>query len=207
MFMTWKYEDILEDDYEAEGNEKWKTKKAEEELDHKELVTAHASSCLAPTPAGRSTDNLPPFNEPESIKTLASPIFGHRCLLRCNWQLAYGQQCHDVMLILRIQNLLHTSDIKLEWMGKSRRPKSITLPVRFSRTATSSVWFTQHLVILYRLLVSFNIETTYSHNKSQWDALLFKFILIKNYMFRKDLLSIIRSIKSVYTAIVPSWPR
>ena len=36
------------------------TKKAEEELDHNELVTADASSRLAPTPAGRATDNLPP---------------------------------------------------------------------------------------------------------------------------------------------------
>jgi len=129
MFMTRKDEDTLGDDYEGEGNEKWKTKKAEEELDHKELVTADASSRLAPTPAGRSTDNLPPFNEPESIKTLASPIFGHRCLLRCNWQLEYGQHSHDVMLTLRVQNLLHTFDITLEWMGKSRRPTSITLPV------------------------------------------------------------------------------
>jgi hypothetical protein len=48
MFMTWKEEGIWEDDYDGEGNEKWKTKKAEEELDHKELVTADASR-LAPT--------------------------------------------------------------------------------------------------------------------------------------------------------------
>jgi len=42
----------------------------------------------------------------------------------------------------------------------------------------------------------------YSYNKSQPDALFLKFILIKNsYMFQTDLLSIIRSINTVYTAI------
>jgi hypothetical protein len=42
----------------------------------------------------------------------------------------------------------------------------------------------------------------YSYNKSQRDALFLKFISIKElYMFRTDLLSIIRSLNSVYTAI------
>jgi len=41
----------------------------------------------------------------------------------------------------------------------------------------------------------------FSYNKSQRDALFLKFILIKNYMFWTDLLSIIRSLNTVYTAI------
>jgi len=42
----------------------------------------------------------------------------------------------------------------------------------------------------------------YSYNKSQRDALFLKFILIKNsYKFQTDLLSIIRSLNTVYTAI------
>jgi len=41
-----------------------------------------------------------------------------------------------------------------------------------------------------------------SYNKSQRDALFFKFIFDKElYMFRTDLLSIIRSLNTVYTAI------
>jgi hypothetical protein len=44
---------------------------------------------------------------------------------------------------------------------------------------------------------------THSYNKGQQDALFLKFILIKNsiYTFRADLLSIIRSLNTVYTAI------
>jgi hypothetical protein len=42
----------------------------------------------------------------------------------------------------------------------------------------------------------------YSYNKSQRDALFRKFILTKVlYMFRTDLSSIIRSLKTVYTAV------
>jgi hypothetical protein len=42
----------------------------------------------------------------------------------------------------------------------------------------------------------------YSYNKSQRDALFLKFIFDKElYMFRTDLLSIIRSLNTVYTAI------
>jgi len=42
----------------------------------------------------------------------------------------------------------------------------------------------------------------YSYTKSQQDALFLKFILIKNSMcFGTDLLSIIRSLKTIYTAI------
>ena len=42
----------------------------------------------------------------------------------------------------------------------------------------------------------------YSYNKNQRDTLLLKFILVKKlYMFRADLLSIIRSFNTVYTAI------
>ena len=41
----------------------------------------------------------------------------------------------------------------------------------------------------------------YSYNKSQQDALFLKFILVKNYMFRTDLLSIISSLNTVFTAI------
>ena len=41
----------------------------------------------------------------------------------------------------------------------------------------------------------------HSYNKSQTDALFLKFILVKNSMFRRDLLSIIRSFNTVYTAI------
>ena len=41
----------------------------------------------------------------------------------------------------------------------------------------------------------------YSNNKSQRDALFLKFILIK-YMLQTDLLSIFRSLKTVYTAII-----
>jgi len=45
-------------------------------------------------------------------------------------------------------------------------------------------------------------EFTSSYNKSQRDALFLKFILIKQlYMFQTDLLSIIRSLSIVYTAI------
>jgi len=40
----------------------------------------------------------------------------------------------------------------------------------------------------------------YSYNKSQQFALFFNFILVKNYMFRTDLLSIIRSLNTVFTA-------
>jgi len=44
----------------------------------------------------------------------------------------------------------------------------------------------------------------YSYNKSQWDTLFLKFILIKKklYMFRTDLLSIVRSFNTVYTSTV-----
>jgi hypothetical protein len=45
------------------------------------------------------------------------------------------------------------------------------------------------------------LQIMYSYNKSQRDALFLKFILIKNYMFRTDLLSIIRSLNTVFTAI------
>ena len=42
----------------------------------------------------------------------------------------------------------------------------------------------------------------YSYNKSQQDALFIKFIFDKElYMFRTDLLSIIRSFNTVYTAV------
>jgi len=42
----------------------------------------------------------------------------------------------------------------------------------------------------------------YSYNKSQRDALFHKYILVKNfYMFWTDLLSIIRSLNTVYTAV------
>jgi hypothetical protein len=41
----------------------------------------------------------------------------------------------------------------------------------------------------------------YSYDKNQRDALFLKFILLKNYMFRTDLLSIM-SLNTVYTAIV-----
>ena len=43
----------------------------------------------------------------------------------------------------------------------------------------------------------------FSYNKSQRDALFLKFILINKelYMFRTDLLSIIRSLNTVYTVI------
>jgi len=41
----------------------------------------------------------------------------------------------------------------------------------------------------------------YSYNKSQRDALFLKFILINNYMFWTDLLSIISSLNTVYRAI------
>ena len=42
----------------------------------------------------------------------------------------------------------------------------------------------------------------YSYNKSQRDALFLKFSFgIELYMFRKDLLHIIRSLNTVYTAI------
>ena len=41
----------------------------------------------------------------------------------------------------------------------------------------------------------------FSYNKSQRKTLFLKFILIKNYMFRTDLLSIIKSLNTVYTAI------
>jgi len=41
----------------------------------------------------------------------------------------------------------------------------------------------------------------YSYNKSQRDALFLKFILVKNSTFRTDLPSIIRSLKTVFTAI------
>jgi len=41
----------------------------------------------------------------------------------------------------------------------------------------------------------------YSYNKSQWDALVLKFNFDKElYMFRTDLLSIIRSLNTVHTA-------
>jgi len=41
----------------------------------------------------------------------------------------------------------------------------------------------------------------YSYNKSQQDALFLYFILVKNFMFQKDLVSIIRSLNAVFTAI------
>jgi len=42
----------------------------------------------------------------------------------------------------------------------------------------------------------------YSYNKSQQDALFLKFIFEKElYMFRRDLLSVIRSLNTVYTAL------
>ena len=42
----------------------------------------------------------------------------------------------------------------------------------------------------------------YSYNKSQQDALFLNFILVKNStMFRADLLSIIRSLNTLFTAI------
>jgi hypothetical protein len=41
----------------------------------------------------------------------------------------------------------------------------------------------------------------YSYNKSQKDALFFNFTSVKNYMFRTDLPSIIRSLNTVFTAI------
>jgi hypothetical protein len=42
----------------------------------------------------------------------------------------------------------------------------------------------------------------YSYNKSQRDALFLKFIFDKElYMFRTDVLSIIRSVNNVYTTI------
>jgi len=42
----------------------------------------------------------------------------------------------------------------------------------------------------------------YSYNKSQRDALFLKFVFDKElYMFRTDLLSIIRSLNTVYTAM------
>jgi len=44
---------------------------------------------------------------------------------------------------------------------------------------------------------------TYSYNKSQRDGLFLEFIFHKElYMFRTDLLSIIRSLNTVYTAII-----
>ena len=44
-----------------------------------------------------------------------------------------------------------------------------------------------------------------SYNKSQQDALFLKFILIKNCMFRTDLLSIVRSLNTVYTVYTASY--
>jgi len=41
----------------------------------------------------------------------------------------------------------------------------------------------------------------YSYNKSQWDALFLNFILVKNSTCFRHLLSIIRSLKTVFTAI------
>jgi hypothetical protein len=44
-------------------------------------------------------------------------------------------------------------------------------------------------------------EVKYSYNNSQKDVLFLKFIFDKElYMFRTDLLSIIRSLKTVFTA-------
>jgi hypothetical protein len=44
---------------------------------------------------------------------------------------------------------------------------------------------------------------TYSYNKSQRDALFLTFIFYKEiYMFRTDLLLIIRNLNTVYTAII-----
>jgi hypothetical protein len=46
-----------------------------------------------------------------------------------------------------------------------------------------------------------SITLSYSYNKSQRDALFLKFIFVKElYMFRTDLLSIIKSLNAVYTA-------
>ena len=42
----------------------------------------------------------------------------------------------------------------------------------------------------------------YSYNKSQQDVLFLSFIRYRTHMFRTDLLSIIRSLNTVYTAIV-----
>ena len=57
-----------------------------------------------------------------------------------------------------------------------------------------------------RLHLLFDIQRTVhrdiSYNKSQLDALFLKFIFDKElYMFRTDLLSIIRSLNTVYAAI------
>jgi len=41
----------------------------------------------------------------------------------------------------------------------------------------------------------------YFYNKSQWDALFLKFISVKTSIFRTDLMSIIRSLDTVFTAI------
>jgi hypothetical protein len=41
----------------------------------------------------------------------------------------------------------------------------------------------------------------YSYNTSQRDALFLNFVLVNNYMFRTDLLSVIRSLNTVFTAI------
>jgi hypothetical protein len=43
-----------------------------------------------------------------------------------------------------------------------------------------------------------HIYETYSYNKSQRDALFLNFILVKNYMFRTDLLSIISSLNTIH---------
>jgi len=56
------------------------------------------------------------------------------------------------------------------------------------------------------IVIYYDIQRTviviYSYNKSQRDALFLKFIFDKKlYMFRRDLLSIIRSLNAVYTAI------
>jgi len=46
------------------------------------------------------------------------------------------------------------------------------------------------------------VTILYSYNKSQRDALFLYFVLVKVlYMFRRDLLSIIRSFNTVYTVI------
>jgi hypothetical protein len=56
-------------------------------------------------------------------------------------------------------------------------------------------------IINYQIVRAIAIYNLYSYNKSQRDALFLKFILIKNYMFRIDLLSIVRILNTVYTEI------
>jgi hypothetical protein len=64
------------------------------------------------------------------------------------------------------------------------------------------------MAVLQSFILQFDIQrivhhdTVYSYNKSQRDALFLKFIFDKElYMFRTDLLSIIRSLNTVYAAV------